>query len=181
MSHTSRQRSSDHDDDDYDVRYANDGRGDVLADGEKLVVPLYAMDAAVDDLQRAVMRDAAERRLARRFGLNDGADLHRPGFRYNLSDEMYDAREAAYRDYENSQAEAWRSPPTGAGERSQRGQQPGDACSIDGRAGHLRLVNGELKCIPDGPVRGNDHAMTDREAAYAEYQDRIENAWRDRR
>ena len=88
---------------------------------------------------------------------------------------------SAYRDYENSQAEAWRSPPTGAGERSQRGQQPGDACSIDGRAGHLRLVNGELKCIPDGPVRGNDHAMTDREAAYAEYQDRIENAWRDRR
>jgi hypothetical protein len=141
------------------------------------------MKATVADMQR--QRDSKQRGFsladARRFGLNDGAYLHRPGFRYNLSDEMYDAREAAYRDYENSQAEAWRSPPTGAGERSQRGQQPGDACSIDGRAGHLRLVNGELKCIPDGPVRGNDHAMTDREAAYAEYQDRIENAWRDRR
>ncbi len=38
---------------------------------------------------------------------------------------------------------------TGAGSRvPTRGQQAGDVCTIDGRPGVLRSVNGELKCVP---------------------------------
>jgi hypothetical protein len=149
----------------------------VLRDGGRMKISMMAMDSAdavlkatAADMQR--QRDSKQRGFsladARRFGLNDGADLHRPGFRYNLSDEMYDAREA-YRDYENSQAEAWRAPPVGAGEHDfgaapkagaipmSNNARPGMSCTVksggrgEGSRGVLREVDGSpgwLECVP---------------------------------
>ena len=37
---------------------------------------------------------------------------------------------------------------TGQGEHGQRGQAEGDACTINGAAGTLRMVKGELQCVP---------------------------------
>ena len=37
---------------------------------------------------------------------------------------------------------------TGFGSRGpSRGQQPGNACTIDGKEGRLKMVNGELQCV----------------------------------
>jgi hypothetical protein len=36
----------------------------------------------------------------------------------------------------------------GTGSHGPRGEQPGDLCTIDGREGTLRMVNGELQCVP---------------------------------
>jgi hypothetical protein len=90
---------------------------------ETLRVPLFQMDAAVDDLQRSVMLDTIERERARRFGLRDAADLRRPGFRYNTSDAARDARQKAREQYLDELENAWRAPPVGAGERGQIGQR----------------------------------------------------------
>ena len=38
------------------------------------------------------------------------------------------------------------------------------------------MIDGELKCVVD--AWGNDAMTDEREAAYADYQSRIENAWR---
>ena len=102
------------DDNDFDER-------GILKDGRRLHVPLMMMDSVDDPLQRD------ERQRARRFGLKNAADLRRPGFRFQTDAAGRDARARAYQDYENSQVEAWRSPPTGAGSSGpRRGQQTGD-------------------------------------------------------
>ena len=141
-----------HDDDDKGperrVHYANDGCGDVLAPGETLRVPLFQMDAAVDDLQLSVMLDTIERERARRFGLRDAADLRKPGFRYNTSDAARDAREEARERYLDELENAWRAPPVGAGERGQIGQREGDTCTINGRRGVLIDVGGGADARP---------------------------------
>jgi len=161
------------DDDDFDER-------GILEDGRRLHVPLMMMDGVDDPLQRAVMRDTVERQRARRFGLKDSADLTRPGFRFQTDAAGRDARARAYQDYENSQVEAWRSPPTGAGSSGpRRGQQTVDSCTTDGRAGHLRVVDGELRCIPDGPVWGSDGTVMDeRQLAYEDFEHTLINSWR---
>jgi hypothetical protein len=178
-----------HDDDDKGperrVRYANDGRGDVLAPGETLRVPLFQMDAAVDDLQRSVMLDTIERKRARRFGLNDGAALHRPGYRFNVSDEARDARAEAHAQYIDTLENAWRAPPTGAGERGFQGQKEGDSWTINGRRGVLIDVGGgKLCCIADEDGgreylrESADAAPTRDEAYYAAYDAALQDAWR---
>jgi hypothetical protein len=45
----------------------------------------------------------------------------------------------------------------GTGSHGPRGQQPGDSCTLDGRSGRLRMVNGSLQCVP---VKSQD-AFTD--------------------
>jgi hypothetical protein len=151
----------------------------VLKDGCKVSTSMMAMDAANATHQQA-MFDATERQRSRNFGLKDAADLRRPGFRFQTDAAGRDARARAYQDYENSQVEAWRSPPTGAGSSGpRRGQQTGDSCTTDGRAGHLRVVDGELRCIPDGPVWGSDGTVMDeRQLAYEDYERTLINSWR---
>jgi hypothetical protein len=152
-----------HDDDD-----AFDERG-ILKDGRSYRVPLRMMDS----MQRDVARHAA--RITDAMG-ESGAALRRPGYR--LSD-AFPRDWSVYDAYDEEISRMWENkPPTGAGSSAPRGAQPGNSCTLDGRAGRLRLINGELQCVPDGPGRGSDHAMTDREAADAEYRTRIENAWR---
>ena len=161
---------------------------EVLKDGRSIRVPLFQMDAAVDDLQRSVMLDTIERERARRFGLRDAADLRKPGFRYNTSDAARDARQEARERYLDELENAWRAPPVGAGER---GQCEGDTCAINGRRGVLiDLGGGKLRCIADedggrdylresadAAAIQRDHAQTMAEV-YAAHDAWLQDAWK---
>ena len=91
-------------------------------------------------------------------------------------------------------------PLTGIGSHGTRGQQEGAVCTINGRAGHLRSVNGTLQCVPDraaktapparrgevydpavGAIRphgaGMDASAT-KDAAYSSYNSALRDAWR---
>ena len=148
----------------------------VLKDGCKVSTSMMAMDAANATHQQA-MFDATESQRSRNFGLKDAADLRRPGFRFQTDAAGRDAKARAYHDYETSQGEAWRSPPTGEGSHGTYLARPGNSCA-DGRAGHLREIDGELVCVADNSIFGEDHALNDRELAHAEHRHYLENAWR---
>jgi hypothetical protein len=89
---------------------------------------------------------------------------------------------------------------TGIGSRGPRGQQEGAACTINGRAGHLRSVNGTLQCVPDartakpapsarreyydpavGAIRPHGDASATKDAAYSSYDSDLRDAWRQAR
>jgi hypothetical protein len=119
---------------------------------------------------RARARHAA--RITDAMG-DTGLALRKPGFRVS---DAFQRDLSIYDQYDEQVSRLWENP-TGDGSSGPRGAQPGDSCAVDGKRGHLRMIDGELKCVVD--ARGNDSAMTDeREAAYAEYRSRIENAWR---
>jgi hypothetical protein len=106
---------------------------------------------------------------------DSGLALRKPGFRVS---DAFQRDWGVYDAYDDAVSRLWENnPPTGDGSSGHRAAQAGDSCTLDGKRGHLRMIDGELKCVVD--ARGNDSAMTDeREAAYADYQNRIENAWR---
>ena len=142
---------------------------------------------AMDSLQREVRShfgklgfdDVRSTGVTDAFG-DSGAGLRRPGYRIGPARQA--ARRAindAYAQYESEQASAWmNNPPTGFDSRGPRGAQPRDTCVIDGRAGHLREIDGKLVCIADNSILGEDHALNDRELAHAEHRHYLENAWR---
>ena len=85
--------------------------------------------------------------------------LNRPGFR--TADATQGARrQRAYDAYHDDLESAWRTPPTGAGERGPRGAQPGDLCTVAGpeflndfgSPGQMQMYGGKLVCVPDSPV-----------------------------
>jgi hypothetical protein len=116
----------------------------VLRDGQTLRVPLHMRDG-VSPMQREVMADKAARladdAVAKRFGLSDALDLHRPGPRYCVDAAARAHVEEVYQDEKRKLQDAWRQPVADV-----RGQQPGDKCTINGAPGHL---NAKLECIPD--------------------------------
>ena len=157
------------DDDDRNVRYHGDGRGP-LRDGERLRTPLHLMDA----MQRDVARHAA--RITDAMG-ESGPALRRPGYRVS---DAFPRDWGIYDAYDDAVSRLWENnPPTGDGSSGHRAAQAGDSCTLDGKRGHLRMIDGELKCVVD--AGGNDAMTDEREAAYADYQSRVENAWRDGR
>lgn len=91
--------------------------------------------------------------------------------------ESYDAAISAAWKNKDSAAEALANV-TGAGSRGPRGQQEGAVCTINGSPGHLRSINGELKCVPDKKRADRaDHRQT-MDALYAERDLELANAWR---
>jgi hypothetical protein len=82
----------------------------------------------------------------------DGRPLCQPGFARAATTKAADsaraARRAAYDAYDQTIGEQWRNPPSGAGSHGFVGAREGDLCTLNG------------------------------EAAYAEYQHFIQNAWR---
>ena len=121
-------------------------------------------------MQRLVAQDAAERQRAR---------LHRPGFRLQPDAAARGEKLAAYDAYENSQREAWRSPPSGHGSRGLIDQrEEGDACVIGGMTGTLVETGDGLVCIPNEWEAVDAASLSDREVAHLQYIDRISNAWR---
>jgi hypothetical protein len=155
------------DDDESNVRYHGDGRGP-LRDGERLRTPLHLMDG----VQREVARHAA--RITDAMG-ESGPALRRPGYRIS---DAFQRDWSVYDAYDEAVSCLWENnPPTGDGSSGPRGAQPGDSCTLDGKRGHLRMIDGELKCVVD--ASGNDSAMSDeREAAYAAKDEYYRNAWR---
>lgn len=140
-------------DPDDDEAETNDHK--ILRDGEFLRVPLMLMDGSPNDdlspVQQAVALNAQQRDAARRFGLNDGASLHRPGCRHSIDDAALDAKEQAYRDVDRAQSNAWRS----------KDAEPSDARKANDREIPLRQITGDA-----------------REDAYAAYLEDMTNAWR---
>jgi hypothetical protein len=169
-------------------RHGNPIEDDVLPDGGRLTVPMMLLDGTVaelEDWQRAIV-------WAHRFGLNDAADLHRPGPR-RCSDEGTAAKAKAYQQMCDALQDAWKqlppTPPaeprvnvTGYGSGGGRGQMPGHQSTINGQPGHL---NHRLECVPDRQdsvprTMSLADAQAIRDAAYRQYCDELVNAWKAR-
>jgi hypothetical protein len=190
--------------DDDDVETLPDGTT-ILRDGRSLVVPLFMADGTINNdltaarlalAQKALrdrvmathdqaMFDAGERRLARHFGLDSAADLHRPGYRHNVNDaKTRDALKQSYADYETELMNAYMNPHnnenTGFGSRGpvdKTGQGTvGQSCTVNGKSGTLQYVAGSsgLTCIPDDWTDG----LSDKQIAHEEYRRDLETAWR---
>jgi hypothetical protein len=173
------QRISDFDDDENFETLPSGQR--VLRDKGVMRTSMAAMDEVSDAVQRqrATMRDAARQHFVRRYGLRDSSDLHRPGYRLQPDKAARGEKLAAYDAYENSQREAWRSPPTGHGSRGPIDQRDeSDACVIGGMTGTLVETGDGLVCIPNEWEAADAASLSDREGAHLQYIGRISNDWR---
>ena len=166
------------DDENYETVIGVDGKPTrILKDGARVRVSMLDAMAArhqLSDAEQYAMRDAEWRR---------SQAGNRPGFRFLNTDEACQARQQvkdAYLQRDAEQANAWKNnPPTGAGENQFRGSQPGQKCTIDGKAGHLQMMDGELVCIPDEEME--DAMFDERESAYESYRQRLETAYKNPR
>ena len=182
------------------VRYLDDGEGDILRDGEILRTHMLAKDAA-----RSISGGAfgdntrydsppARATIVDTLGQSNPMQLRRPGYRFLQYDKHSTdhARQATqtvmrvemYDDIKNELSNSWRSPEPGAYHASNT-THAGDACTVDGKQGRLVEVAGSpgwLTCEPtDGRVGNRTDALPvndSREAAYSDYQNYVENAWR---
>jgi hypothetical protein len=168
----------------------------VLRDGETLRVPLHMRDhETLSPQQREVMADKAARledEAAKRFGLDDGLALHRPGQRFAVDAAARERVEQARAEWIDEMTTAWqRQPVADASSGEFRGAREGDVCTVreggvgEGSPGHLRMVNGKLTCVPDqrrdAPrTMTADDAQPIRDAAYRQYCDELVNAWKAR-
>ena len=180
---------------------AFDSRG-LLKDGHATRVKMYMRDGAINPNllphQRAKAAQQTEDAAARRFGLQDGLQLHKPGFRRNTDAAALERVQEAYAAYDAADSVAYKQPRefggdeprlTGAGAPGRGSGAPagaypyaaaseGASCTSNGAPGRLRQVNGKLECVPD---RRQDAATFDaKQAAYDEYDRIASNAWRSR-
>ena len=151
--------------------------------------------------QRAKAAQQTEDAVARRFGLTDGLQLHRPGFRRVTNAAALERTRQAYNDAEAADREAWRNPSTrldynehtgsdpdrtGAGAPAKGSGAPagaypliageGSACTVNGAPGVLQREGAWLVCKPR---RSQDAAAFDaKQAAYLAYDEEMQNAWR---
>ena len=142
---------------DLDDNHAYDENG-ILKDGHALRVPLRMMDA--------MQKDAHEH--FSRAKVTDGAGdsdlgLHRPGFR--ISNTITRDR-SVYAAYDAAAEVAYKN--VGRVESEVRGQREGDSCTVKSDQGRDGSAESKL----------NDTMRDEREAAYQEYLNRIQNAWR---
>jgi hypothetical protein len=162
------------DPDDLEEQLQEEGNDGILRDGQSVRVALYMKDGSINPRFTATQRGKAasqqtEDAVARRFGLSDGLQLHKPGFRRVTDAAALERVQQAYANVDAAAANAWRSDASG----SFRGQQAGDQCMINGAPGHL---NDKLECVPD---RRQDAATVDaKAAAYEAYDREMANAWR---
>ncbi len=129
-----------------------DERSGILRDGQRVRVSLLMRDGAINpDLlphQRAKALHQTEDAVARRFGLSDAQQLHRPGFRRNTDVAALARVQQAYTDAEIADANAWKG--------AARNHDAGDKA----------------------PAQRQDPAIDVKQAAYADYDERMSNAWR---
>ena len=135
---------------------------DVLRPGQTLRVPMMFRDG-MSPMQRSVVDAKMARDVAKRFGLNDALDLHKPGQRF-CTDQAARARvEQARAEWIDEMTTAWQRQPDAAP----------PAGAINGADGRL-VRRGDLPMCE--PVRQD--AMDARERAYREMFDDLQNAWR---
>ncbi len=148
-------------------RYGDEDDEKILGHGDRLVVPMAMMDGSMDHpdpLQRAVVTD--QLRLAR---ITDGAgntSLHKPGFR--ISNTITRDR-SIYDSYDAEVGSAYKN--VRAVGSNVRGQREGDSRTAKSDQGRDGSADSKL----------NDAMRDEREAAHQEFQDRIQNAWREGR
>jgi hypothetical protein len=132
-----------------------------LKDGRALVVPLRMMDAMQKDVHehfsRAKVTDGAG---------NSGLSLHKPGFRVSTT---VTRDRSIYDSYDAELVSAYNK--VGAVESEVRGPREGDSCTAKSDQGKDGSADSKL----------NDAMRDEREAAHLEYQNRIQNAWREGR
>ena len=179
---------------------------DTLRDGEVLRVPLRladgSMNPALDQLQRAIAQQRMDNADATRFGLNDALAVHRPGYRYQTDERALAIKDEAYSQYNARIGTAYRdadhtAPLEGAGEHGFAfgGRAIGDLCTVrnvhsgdlgeEGDAGTVRRVGDRLCCVSDryyreatGAEATSDGLTDERDAAYEEHRQYLENSWR---
>lgn len=176
------------DDDEDDDVFNADG---ILKDGRTYRVPMRFCDA----LQQSVAACSANARVRHTERPThalitdvhgDPLELQRPGFRI-LSGDSYEARtvrdrardecERAYEAADKELKNAFRNPPTGFGSREFRGAKEGDLCTIDGSPGHLKLIDGTLRCVPD--KRNDAQSLRDElSSAYFSAEAWLNDAWK---
>jgi hypothetical protein len=164
MANTYRRRDLDNDD-------------DILRDGEVLHVPLYLKDGQPNPDLSPLQRDVGEHAVcngARRAQVTDGAGnaglaLRRPGYRIA---DGFQRNMSVYAAFDAEIATAYKN--VGATEREFAGGRVDDVGG--GRSG----TEGSA-CAADNNA-GDAMPVTDaREQAYLDYQNRIQNAWKDGR
>jgi len=183
---------------------AFDSRG-LLRDGRSLRIPLYLRDGAINPRLTATQRGKAmqqtqtEDAVAHRFGLEDGLQLHKPGFRRVTDAAALERVQQAYNDYDAADAAAYKQTRdyeehtggdptrTGAGAPAKGSGAPqgayplsagaGTACRIDGAAGVLVRQGNWLVCKPR---RQDAMSLDPKQVTYDEYDRIASNAWRSR-
>ena len=179
----------------------------LLKDGQTLRVPLYLKDGTINPRLTPTQRGKAEYNQqladaqARKFGLQDALQLHRPGFRRNTDSAALERSQQAYAAYDAADAAAYKQTRdysehtggdparTGAGAPAKGSGAPagaypysaaaeGTSCTINGAPGVLVRQGNSLVCQPR---RSQDAAAFDaKQAAYDEYDRIASNAWRSR-
>jgi hypothetical protein len=178
---------------------ALDHRG-LLRDGRSLRVPLYLKDGSPNPYltatQRSIAASHTEDARARSFGLQDGLQLHKPGFRRVTDAAALERTRRAYADYDAADAQAYKQVHdyeehtggdpnyTGAGAPNRGSGAPagsyplsageGTSCTIDGAPGVLKREGAWLVCQP----RQRQDAADAKRAAYAQYDREMADAWR---
>ena len=133
-------------------RVVPDDDDPVLRDGQTLRVPLHMRDhETLSPQQREVMADKAARLslddAARRFGLDDGLALHRPGQRFAIDAAARERVEQARAEGIRDMCDAWKASDAAPPKGEVVGARPGDKCMTDDkRPGHL---NARLQCVAD--------------------------------
>ena len=164
---------------------------DILKDGQTLRVPMIMRDGAPNPRLSPTQLAIAATRDAMTFD----ASLHRPGHRYandaaplndaqRLRYGVFDAaKEKAYADRDRDLTNSWRgntgaAPP--AGSYPEGTSHEGRACTVDGSPGTLRAIAGNDGWLQCRPTNRTDAQPTNdaREAAYQDYESRLQNAWR---
>ena len=110
-------------------RVVPDDDDPVLRDGQTLRVPLHMRDhETLSPQQREVMADKAARLslddAARRFGLDDGLALHKPGQRFSTDQAGLDAKAKAYADGVREMCDAWKQSARREQRRQRRAARP---------------------------------------------------------
>ena len=193
------------DPDELEERLEEEGNDGILRDGQSLRVPLYLRDGAINPrltpTQHGKAAQQTEDAVARRFGLTDGLQLHKPGFRRVTDAAALERVQQAYNAYDAADAAAYKqtrdynehtggdpdrtgagAPAKGAG--APQGAYPlsageGTSCTINGAAGVLVRQGDWLVC---NPRRATDAAAFDAKAqAYADYDREMADAWRPHR
>ena len=107
-----------------------------------------AINPELTPTQRA--KAQTEDAVARKFGLTDARQLHRPGFRYNMDHAAFERTRQAYALADQEAANAWK----GGAAVTVRGDAPRkDAALTDARAEAYRLYDEEMANAWRGPNR----------------------------
>jgi len=153
-------------------RYGDEDDEKILGHGDRLVVPMAMMDGSMDHLdplQRAVLRDRLQGARITDGAGDGGLALHRPGYRVANGVPREHSHYAAY---DAEIASAYKN--AGASERKFTGGRVGDVGG--GRSG-----NEGSACVTDDNLSNAVPVRDARERAYLDYENLIQNKWRDGR